>query len=284
VTRIASRSAAPFTRNDLTPLLEGFARWRRPAAVGATLLGAALWLGYIVALGDGEATDVRAYFLAIYRQPGSTDSFVYSPVFEQLTEPLRATGWDTFRTAWRIFEVACLVALAGPFSGPLILATPVAAEVNNADINLVMPAAIVAGFRFPALWAFMLLTKVTPGVGLVWFAIRREWRSLAIALGATAVIVAVSVVTVPHLWADWIHLLTTAEHDYADLVVVAGPIGLRVVIAAVIVAWGALTDRRWAVIVACWIALPATWFTTMAMLVGVIPLVSRWRWAGSTLR
>ena len=43
--------------------------------------------------------------------------------------------------------------------------------------------AIVLGFRWPFTWAFVLLTKVTPGVGLLWFAVRREWRSLAIALG-----------------------------------------------------------------------------------------------------
>ena len=35
-------------------------------------------------------------------------------------------------------------------------------------------------------WAFVLLTKVTPGIGLLWFAIRRRWRDLAIALGVTA--------------------------------------------------------------------------------------------------
>ena len=48
-----------------------------------------------------------------------------------------------------------------------------------------MAAAIALGFRYPAAWSFLLLTKVTPGIGLVWFAVRREWRPLAIALGFT---------------------------------------------------------------------------------------------------
>jgi len=48
------------------------------------------------------------------------------------------------------------------------------------------------------------LTKVTPGVGLVWFAVRREWRSLAIAATATAVVVAVSAAVAPGAWAGWI--------------------------------------------------------------------------------
>ena len=50
------------------------------------------------------------------------------------------------------------------------------------------------GFRYPWTWGFVLLTKVTPGIGLLWFAVRREWRALAIALGVTGVIVAVSLV------------------------------------------------------------------------------------------
>ncbi len=48
------------------------------------------------------------------------------------------------------------------------------------------------GFRYPAAWSLILLTKITPGIGLLWFAVRREWRALAIALGATAAIASVS--------------------------------------------------------------------------------------------
>jgi hypothetical protein len=243
---------------------------RIPWAWTFTVVGAAAWLAYVAVLGEGESTDVRAYYFANYAQPGSPDSFVYSPAFEQVTEPLRWLGWDAFRTMWRLFEVAALVAMAGPLSAPLLFVAPVAAEVNNADVNLLMPAAIIAGFRYPAAWAFVLLTKITPGVGLIWFAVRREWRSLGIALGATAVIVLASFVTVPSLWFDWFRMLTTADHDYADVVVIAGPMWLRVLAGAVIVAWGASTDRRWTVIVGCWVALPATWLTTTAMLVGVL--------------
>ena len=31
----------------------------------------------------------------------------------------------------------------------------------------------------------MLFTKITPAVGLVWHAVRREWRSLGVAAGVT---------------------------------------------------------------------------------------------------
>ena len=62
-------------------------------------------------------------------------------------------------------------------------------------------------FRWPGTWSFVLLTKVTPGIGLLWFAARREWRNLAIALGVTAAIVAVSMAIDPALWRSWIELL-----------------------------------------------------------------------------
>ena len=69
---------------------------------------------------------------------------------------------------------------------------PVALELYHGNIHLWIAAAIALGFRYPWTWGFVLLTKVTPGVGLLWFAVRREWRALGIALGVTGAIVAVS--------------------------------------------------------------------------------------------
>ena len=82
----------------------------------------------------------------------------------------------------------------------LLALPPVALELYHGNVHLWIAAAIVLGFRYPWTWAFVLLTKVTPGLGLVWFAARREWRSLAIALGVTAAIVAVSLVLDRQLW------------------------------------------------------------------------------------
>src|SRR4029078_1809510 len=70
-------------------------------------------------------------------------------------------------------------------------------------------AAMVVGFRWPAMWAFVLLTKVTPGIGLLWFAVRRDGRSLGIALGPTALTVAVSAVLMRGAWLDWFELLVS---------------------------------------------------------------------------
>ena len=90
-------------------------------------------------------------------------------------------------------------------SALLVLAfPPVALEIYHGNVQLLMAAAIALGFRYPVAWSFVLLTKVTPGVGLVWFAARREWRHLGIALGFTGALVAVSLVLDPQLWVDWL--------------------------------------------------------------------------------
>ena len=66
--------------------------------------------------------------------------------------------------------------LTGPrlFAVGVLLAT---VELAGGNISLLLAVAIVVGFRWPAAWAFVLLTKVTPGIGLLWFVVRREWRS-----------------------------------------------------------------------------------------------------------
>ena len=130
------------------------------------------------------------------------------------------------------------------------------------------------GFRYPAAWAFVLLTKVTPGIGLVWFAVRREWRALAVALGATAAIAAVSFVIAPRAWFEWISILRTGS-TFPEPVWTLDfvPLGVRLITAVAIVVWGARTDRPWTVATAATLALPVLWVNGLATLVAVIPLM-----------
>ena len=129
------------------------------------------------------------------------------------------------------------------------------------NIHAFLAVAIVLGFRWPATWAFVLLTKVTPGVGLLWFAVRREWRNLAIALGATAAIVAVSFAIAPSLWAEWIDVLGgRSGASNADLGWSwrsrCGPCSRSPPASSI---WAARTDRRWLVPVAAVLAMPVLW-------------------------
>ena len=47
---------------------------------------------------------------------------------------------------------------------------------------------------------------------------------------------------------------------------------VRLPIAVAVVVWGARTDRRWTVPVACMLALPALWYGGLTMLLAVIIL------------
>jgi hypothetical protein len=90
-------------------------------------------------------------------------------------------------------------------SAPLLCFCLPQAMVGN--IWPLLAVVLVFGFRRPGLWALPLLTKVTAGVGVVWFAARGEWRNLVRVLVPTALVIAVSVAISPQLWADWLHIL-----------------------------------------------------------------------------
>jgi hypothetical protein len=245
-----------------------------------TVAGIGVWLPYVIA--NPIAIDGHAYFVAPLDHPygrslGDVDAYLYSPAFVQALEPLRWLGWDAVRICLRLASVVAIAWFAGPFTGPLLFVPPVALEVNVANIDLLIAAAIVAGFRYPGGWAFVLLTKVTPGVGLIWFAARREWRSLALAVLSTGAIAAISLVIAPSAWSDWVSTLmrVAAGGSAATGTLIPGPLSVRLVVASLIVAWGARSDRRWAVIVAAYVALPAPWVPALAMLLGVTRLEPR---------
>ena len=78
--------------------------------------------------------------------------------------------WPVFVGCWIAFLALVYVWLVGPWWLPLLAFAPFLIELRMANVHLLLAAAIVLGFRWPATWAFVLLTKVTPGIGLLWFA------------------------------------------------------------------------------------------------------------------
>jgi hypothetical protein len=164
-----------------------------------------------------------------------------------------------------------LYGLAGRWFGFVLLIPFIAIEIAMGNIHILLAAAIALGFRYPVLWSFLILTKVTPGVGLLWFFVRREWRALGQAVGATAVIAGISFLVAPHLWSDWIETLkaTYAQSVPQPLLLGVIPIPGRLVIAAGIVMYGARTDRRWLVPIAAVIAIPVMYVNSLTILVAV---------------
>ena len=253
------------------------ARWQRPLLHGA-VLASAVWVAAI-ALGAFElGTDVRAYWLTgtepwYEAELATLGAFTYSPAIGQLLAPFVALPWPIFAAGFAAVSLAALFAIGGRWTWILLLLPFTLFELYAGNIHLLLTLAIVVGFRYPAAWAFVLLTKVTPGVGLLWFVVRREWRSLFVALGTTAVIVVVSFLLDPGAWLQWIDFLRLSTQTAVAYPHVEIPLLIRVSVAALLVIWGARTDRRWVVPVAGLVALPVIWPGSLVMLLGVIPLL-----------
>jgi hypothetical protein len=221
--------------------------------------------------------DARAYFESGIDDPysgsilGDPNNYLYTPVLTQLIEPLRWLGWDVFRTLWVIGGYAALAYLVGPWLGILLVIAyfpPLVWEFEVGNVNLLIAVAIWAGFRYPALWAVPLLLKPPLALGLLWFAVRGEWRQLGIALGATAAIAATSFAIAPGLWIDYVNTVPGFVDTATTVPAVWWP--LRLVVAAVLVAWGARNAQHWTVALAAIMAHPLSSLSGWVVALGFV--------------
>ncbi len=245
--------------------------------VGLRLFAVEPWADSVDAYAYWTTRDGDFYDLA---RTGSIGAYLYSPAFAQALAPLVLLPIAVFTALWTALNFAALWWLLGRLALPSLLFLPIPFEIISGNVHLLYAVAIVVGFRYPAAWALMLLTKITPGVGLVWFLVRREWRSLAVALGVTAVIVAVSFGLDRASWQTWIDLLRAdlggAGQGARDTPgwYLAVPLLPRLVAAAGLVIAAAIVDRRWLVPFAVVLALPVVWLNGLAILAAAVPL---WR-------
>jgi hypothetical protein len=186
---------------------------------------------------------------------------------------------------WAAILMAAMTYITGPRLILLGLAFFGLMEIWGGNIELLVALAIVVGFRWPAAWSFVLLTKITPGVGLLWFVVRREWRSLAIAAAATAAVMAVSYLLMPEAWRRWPQVLAdnAGKGGTGTWAAVPIPFLVRLPFAIVLVVWGARTNRRWTVPVSAMLALPALWYGGLSIMLATLPLLGARSW-GDVLR
>jgi len=266
-------SAPAARRPDLAALA---ARYARPVRDGLILIGVARALVYYVVQGihpwEFAGIDARAYWGVDLAHPylrstvGELSSYLYAPAFAQLLAPFSALPFWAFFALWTAVSIALLVWLVRPWPWAVpMLILPISYELFVGNIHLMLAAALVVGLRTPVVWALPVLTKITPGVGALWFLARARWRSFAIAAGTTLAIVAVSALLSPSAWSDWIAFLL-ASPGRTEL------LPERIVLAVVLVVFGARTDRAWLVPVAAWLALPVIWINSWVILLAVIRL------------
>jgi hypothetical protein len=248
------------------------------------------WIGIVVFAEPWGASllpsgmDARCYWLPSLSDPylhsnwTEQIAYPYSPAFLLVLEPIRHLPWPAFMAVWAAVLMAAMLYLTGPRLILLGLAWFGLMEIWGGNIELLVAVAIVLGFRWPAAWSFVLLTKITPGIGLLWFAVRREWRSLALALGATAAVVAVSYVLLPDAWARWPQVLESNVGKNGTWAAVPIPLVVRLPVAVAVVVWGALKNYRWAVPIASMLALPALWYGGLSIALAALPLVGARTW------
>lgn len=256
----------------------------RARAVRDGLIFAGLLLtGFAVALqlpaawhGDAAYywdTPLRDLYVGWY--PSAPHGHPYSPAFAQLMGPFQLLPFPIARLIWFAIAMGALLWLASfvrpSWRVPFILLCLF--EAINGNIHLLMASALALSLRFPATWAFILLTKITPGVGLIWFVVRREWRSLGLVIAATLAIAAISYAIVPDLWARWVAMLWAERGAPTAVALGQVPLVPRIVVSAAVVGWGARTDRPWTIPVAATIALPNFVLQGLTVLAAIPALV-----------
>jgi hypothetical protein len=239
----------------------------------------------------GPGHDARSYWVVTLDDPyafglvGEESAFPYSPAFLQALTPIRWLDWTPFLLVWTIVLMAALLVMVGPLLFAPMLAL-VFIDLWGGNIHLLLALSVVAGLRRPAAWAFTLLSKVTPGIGLLWFVARGEWRSLALAVATAAGIAAVSLAVAPDIWVDWFRFLQDSTGRSTVGHSVPLPLWVRLPVAAVVVVVAARTDRRWLLPVGVLLALPVIWWGSFSILIASVALererievwlLGRWR-------
>lgn len=175
--------------------------------------------------------DSRIFWTA---DPYTTVHDRYSPAFYLLISPLQLLPWEAFLVVWTGLHLAA-VAWLGPWT--ILLAFD---DVIRGNINTFLAVAVVLAVRHGQAWAWagVLLTKVTPGVGVLYHVGRRQWRAVGIAVGATLGIVVLTWPFGP--WPEWIDVLRSGPGTYPTVNFIA-PLAVRIAIGAVL----CLAAARW---------------------------------------
>lgn len=220
-------------------------------------------------LSDVLGQDAHAYWLAAQgeleydKAPGQRDAYLYSPAFLAVIRPLAMLSWPLFLVLWVCLEAAVLLWLVKPLKTRwaipvFLLCMP---ELLVGNIYVLLAGAAVVGMQTPAAWAFPVLTKLTAGVGLLWFAVRGDWRGLLHGVGGLSLVVLVFYAVDPTPWHAWVQFLLDHRDGTPDS---QANFVLRCGVAVLLVIVGAPKQWPWLIAPAMVLASP--------VLVGLIPL------------
>jgi hypothetical protein len=189
------------------------------AAIGAVFL-AVIVATFWTTPGDDLAYWIAGHRLAlglpIYTAPEfafEPFAYHYPPPVAQVLAPITlVVPAFAYAIAYRGLMLAALWDLAGRRMLNMlafVAFVPMAVAVRIENVEIFMALGIVLGLRrWPWLFTIGALVKVSPGLGLVYLALRRRWRDVAVSAALGAVIVGVSYALAPDLWREWIATIT----------------------------------------------------------------------------
>lgn len=197
-----------------------------------------------------------------YYQVTGTGGFYYAPPWALA---FAAVSWlppMTLALGMIGLEIAALWYIAGSWMrlGWCLLLPLVAWELPSSQTNLIMAAAIAAAIRgSPRLAVIAAAAKISPILAID----PRQWRR---ALPVALVLVAI---TVPWLglWADWIAQLVRNSSANIAGAQIAIPLLPRLIVAAALL----LLRRPWARGLAAIVAIPAPYWVTSVLFLGLLP-------------
>ena len=257
------------------------------AALGASFL-------LVVAVNRwGIGGDEHAYWLAARRliegQPlydptvtiTTPYAYLYAPPLAQAMVPfaLVLPAW-LFDAVWTIAMLVALWWLAGRDvirSLALVAFPPVAVEFWFRNVHLFLAVLLVLGLRqWPGWHAVGAAIKISPGLAIVYDALRGRWRAAAIGAGVGLGLLVVSVALSPEAWDQYLGFVRAIDLGQQTSFVPI-PFLVRAAAAVVLVLVASRLVARWGdllLVLAVTLALPSLWFTGLSLLTAAVPL---WR-------
>lgn len=256
-------------------------RATRLIATTAVWVATAAWFWVVIVdsvLAGYWGIDGRTYFdvwdtSPMYQlAPRTHGAYLYSPAFAHVIAPLTSLPWAWFAALWAVMSSAAYLWMVKPLG--IWWAIPMLSfaveDLRIGQTTWLLALVCVLGLRYPSMWAAAVLTKVVPGVGVLWFVFRGEWREVRIAVFGTGAIVAASALAAPSLWVEWMRFLVASSDGVGSLM-------YRLPVAVGLLYWAATRNYRWALPVVVMLALPVGGLYSLGLLCAIPRLVVRTR-------
>lgn len=251
-------------------------RWRSPLRLGLSAVGLAV-LALVFSV-RGPGFDFYAYWAVNpsdpYRITDGLGAFHYAPPVIWLAAPFRLVPFDVGFVIWTALMAGLLIWMTRSWALAWCAFPPVAAEFFHGNIDLLLAAVLVAGFRAPAAWMLLPITKITTGINLLWPLLRRDGRAMAIVAVTALIVVGASLaIQGVDVWRAWIeHLQARLDRPEAGGALLDISLWMRLPVAVAVMVWAAVSGRHWLVPIAVVLAMPLLWFHALSAVVATQPL------------